>query len=186
MNKAFFLDRDGVINEEIGYLHEVDKTVVLDKVASAVKMIHDRGFLVIAVTNQAGVAKGYYPELDILPVHAAIQRQLLSSGGMDSLIDGWYFCPHHPEFTGECACRKPQPGMLKKAAADFDIDLASSFMIGDRMSDLYAGVNAGCAGECLVLTGYGEKVREEAEKAGFPIAADLPGAVEKMLGMGNK
>lgn len=181
MNKAFFLDRDGVINVETGYLHEVDRTVVLDNIWQAIKMIHDHGFLAIAVTNQAGVAKGYYPESDIQPVHAAIQRQLLAAGGIDALIDGWYYCPHHPEFTGKCDCRKPGAGMLKRAAADFDIDLSASFIIGDRISDLGAGVNAGCAGECLVLTGYGEKVREEAGAAGFPIAADLPAAVKKML-----
>lgn len=182
MNKAFFLDRDGVINVEIGYLHEVDKLEVFANVAQAVKLIHEHGFLAVAVTNQAGVAKGYYPESDILPLHAAIQQRLLSAGGMDALIDGWYYCPHHPEFTGECSCRKPRPGMLNKAAADFNIDLASSFMIGDRMSDINAGINAGCAGECLVLTGYGAKIRDEAENAGIMVAEDLVEAVKKCLG----
>lgn len=182
MNKAFFLDRDGVINVEIGYLHEVDKLEVFANAAQAVKLIHEHGFLAVAVTNQAGVAKGYNPESDILPLHAAIQQRLLSAGGMDALIDGWYYCPHHPEFTGECSCRKPRPGMLNKAAADFNIDLASSFMIGDRMSDINAGINAGCAGECLVLTGYGAKIRDEAENAGIMVAEDLVEAVKKCLG----
>ena len=170
VNKAFFLDRDGVINVEIGYLHEVDKLEVFANAAQAVKLIHEHGFLAVAVTNQAGVAKGYYPESDILPLHAAIQQRLLSAGGMDALIDGWYYCPHHPEFTGECSCRKPRPGMLNKAAADFNIDLASSFMIGDRMSDVKAGINAGCKASYLVRTGYGLETLAKEPSPDCPVA----------------
>lgn len=181
VNKAFFLDRDGIINDEISYLHEPDKTVILPGVADAVKMMHAAGFMVVAVTNQAGVAKGYYPEENVHAVHTRIQQLLLTRYGADALIDAWYYCPHHQDFTGECGCRKPRPGMLYRAAADFNIDLHSSFMLGDRMSDINAGINAGCAAECLVLTGYGVNEQEKAAAAGITIAADLPSAVKLLL-----
>ncbi|MBQ9804404.1 MAG: D-glycero-beta-D-manno-heptose 1,7-bisphosphate 7-phosphatase [Lentisphaeria bacterium] len=181
VNKAFFLDRDGVINEEIGYLHEPEKTEIISGVAAAIKMMHAAGYLVVAITNQAGVAKGYYPEADVYAVHSRIQQLLLTRYGADALIDAWYYCPHHQDFTGECDCRKPKPGMLLRAAADFNIDLSSSFMIGDRMSDINAGVNAGCAAECLVLTGYGVNEEQKAVDAGIQTAADLPAAVKQLL-----
>ena len=180
MKKAFFLDRDGVLNVEIGYLHEAEKTVLLPTVAEAVKLIHAAGFMALVVTNQSGVAKKMYPVENIMEVNARLQR-LLMAYGPDALIDGWYFCPHDPEITGECDCRKPKPGMLLRAAADFNIDLSSSFMIGDRMSDINAGVNAGCAAECLVLTGYGVNEEQKAVDAGIQTAADLPAAVKQLL-----
>lgn len=175
MNKAFFLDRDGVINFDIGYLHEPDKTELLSGVADAIIALHRAGYLAVVVSNQAGVAKGYYPEADTHAVHARLQTMLLSTGGREALIDAWYFCPHHPEFTGSCSCRKPAPGMLLRAAEAFDIDLKHSFMIGDRMSDLEAGVNAGCAASCLVTTG----LLNEAD--GFAVANSLPEAVKLLL-----
>ena len=116
VNKAFFLDRDGVINFDIGYLHEPDKTELLSGVTEAIIAIHRAGYLAVVVSNQAGVAKGYYPEADTHAVHARLQTMLLSAGGREALIDAWYFCPHHPKHTGECSCRKPAPGMLLKAA----------------------------------------------------------------------
>jgi D-glycero-D-manno-heptose 1,7-bisphosphate phosphatase len=106
---------------------------------------------------------------------------MLLENGADALIDGWYSCCHHADFTGECGCRKPAPGMLYRAAADFGIDLKNSFMIGDRMSDLRAGVNAGCMKSVLVRTGYGSKVEAEAAAAGFMIADDLLSAVDELL-----
>ena len=104
---------------------------------------------------------------------------LLTRYGADALVDAWYYCPHHEKFTGECSCRKPQPGMLLRAAADFGIDLSRSFMIGDRMSDINAGINAGCAGECLVLTGYGQQQTDAAGKC--LTAPDLLNAVKLLL-----
>ena len=182
MNRAFFLDRDGTINVEIGYLHEPERTLLLPGVADAVAAIHRAGFLAVAVSNQAGVAKGFYPECVIAAVHARIQSLLLAAGGRDALIDAWYYCPHHPDFTGPCDCRKPAPGMFLRAAADFALDLGKSYMIGDRMSDLEAGRTAGCAACCLVRTGYGVNVVEEARAAGFAEAADLETAVRMLLG----
>ena len=182
VKKAFFLDRDGTVNVEVDYLGNPDEAVLLDGVGEAIKNIHAAGFLAIAVTNQAGVAKGYYPEANVHAVNTRIQQMLLTQYGADALIDGWYYCPHHPDFTGACRCRKPQPGMLLQAAADFGIDLKHSFMIGDRMSDLDVGANAGCAAECLVLTGYGLKHEEKAVSAGYQVAPDLQAAVELLLG----
>ncbi len=183
MRKAFFLDRDGVINVEIGYLHEPDKTELLPGVAEAVKRIHDAGYMAVVVSNQAGVAKGYYPESCVHEVHARIQNILLSSCGKEALIDAWYYCVHHPEYGAavECDCRKPAPGMLQKAAEAFDIDLAGSFMIGDRITDLEAGRNSGCAGCCLVTTGAGKEHLDAALAAGFKSAATLPAAVAQLL-----
>ncbi|MBQ9786571.1 MAG: HAD family hydrolase [Lentisphaeria bacterium] len=182
--KAFFLDRDGVLNVEIGYLHEAEKTVLLPTVPEALELIHQAGYMAIAVTNQSGVAKNMYPVENIHQVHTRIQWELLRYSGK-STIDAWYYCPHDPEITGECACRKPAPGMLLQAAADFDIDLARSFMIGDRIHDLFAGVNAGCSGVCLVTTGFDRqsnaKHRELAEAEGFPVERSLINAVKNLL-----
>lgn len=181
MKRAFFLDRDGVINPEVNYLHEPDKAALIPGVAEALTTIHRAGFMVVAVTNQAGVAKGFYPERDIAAVHARLQSLLLASGGAEATVDAWYYCPHHPQFTGPCACRKPGAGMLLRAAEDFALDLKNSFMVGDRMSDLEAGRNAGCAVCCLVRTGYGVNEVEKARAAGFSEAADLPDAVRMLL-----
>ncbi|MBO7328545.1 MAG: HAD family hydrolase [Lentisphaeria bacterium] len=182
--KAFFLDRDGVLNVEIGYLHEAEKTILLPGVAEALQLIHQAGFMVIVVTNQSGVAKKMYPVENIHQVHARLQRLLLGFSP-ESAADAWYYCPHDPAVTGKCSCRKPEPGMLLQAAADFDVDLSESYMIGDRIHDLFAGVNAGCAGVCLVTTGYNEESNAEHRKLalaeGFPVAASLPEAVNYLL-----
>ena len=113
MNKAFFLDRDGVINVEVNYLHEPDKVELIPGVVEALRLIHSRGYLALVVTNQAGVAKGYYPESDVQAVHRRITELLEAAG---TCVDGFYYCIHHPDFTGSCDCRKPapstaQPGM---------------------------------------------------------------------------
>ena len=121
MNKAFFLDRDGVVNVEVDYLHEPEKTVLENGIAEAVKAIHAHGFLAVVVTNQAGVARGKYPEKDIFAVHEKLQELLFAACG--EKIDAFYYCPHHPEFSGECNCRKPNPGMLLQAAEQYNIDL---------------------------------------------------------------
>ena len=109
MNKAFFLDRDGVINVEVNYLHEPDKVELIPGVVEALRLIHSRGYLALVVTNQAGVAKGYYPESDVQAVHRRI-TELLEAAGTG--VDGFYYCIHHPDFTGGCDCRKPAPGRL--------------------------------------------------------------------------
>lgn len=177
MNKAVFLDRDGVINVEVDYLHEPDKVRLEEHVVPALRLMRQKGYLLIVVTNQAGVAKGIYPESDIAPVHEKIS-QLLAGDGI--AIDGFYYCPHHPGFTGACDCRKPAPGMLLRAAREHDVDLSRSFMAGDRMSDVNAGINAGCKKSFLLLTGYGKKAAAEAPE-GTPVAENLL-EVAQMIG----
>ena len=174
MGFAAFLDRDGVINAEVNYLHEPDKVVILPGVAEALRMIRERGYRVIVVTNQAGVAKGYYGESDIDAVHRRIDEILAAEGAK---VDEYFYCPHHPQFTGECDCRKPSPGMLLEAAEKFGIDCAGSFMVGDRLSDVEAGVRAGCSRSFLVRSGYGETVIAEQDVSGIEIADDLLDAV---------
>lgn len=182
VKRAFFLDRDGVLNPEVNYLHDPEQAALLPGAAEAIAALHRAGFLAVVTTNQSGVARGMYPATDILAVHARLQRLLLTSGGPDATVDAWYFCPHHPEISGPCSCRKPAPGMLLQAAADLGLTAAESFMVGDRMSDLEAGRAAGCAGCCLVRTGYGVNVADSARAAGFPVADDLPDAVRRLLG----
>ena len=152
--KCCFLDRDGVINVEVNYLQNPDDVIIEPGVPEALKLLKAAGFLRIVVTNQAGVAKGYFPESAVQDVHRRI-AELLAGAGTE--VDAFYHCPHHPDFTGACDCRKPAPGMLLRAAADHQIDLAASCMVGDRPSDLEAGINAGCRESFLVRSGYGEK-----------------------------
>jgi len=174
MNKAFFLDRDGVINVECDYLHDPDQVVLIPGTAEALKMIRSAGYLAVVVTNQSGIARGMYSEADTHAVHRRINELLQAEG---TQIDAFYLCPHHPKHSGECSCRKPAPGMLLAAARDLQIQLEDSFMAGDRISDLDAGRNAGCRASYLVRTGYGSNLVEEARAAGYPVAADLREAV---------
>lgn len=173
---AIFFDRDGVVNVEVSYLCDPEKTELISGCAEAIRKIHEAGFLAIAVTNQSGIARKMYTVADMMSVHARIQKILLAQG-KDCTVDAFYFCPHHKDFSGECSCRKPHPGMLLQAAEDFDIDLENSVMIGDRLSDLRAGSAAGCRKSILVKTGYGENEVEKAKEANFPIAGNLLDAV---------
>ena len=165
--KACFLDRDGVVNVEVDYLHEPEKTVLESGIVEALHAVHEHGFLAIVVTNQAGVARGRYPESDVKKVHDKLQELLAEHG---EKIDAFYYCPHHPEHTGECSCRKPNPGMLLQAIKDWHIDPAQSLMIGDRMSDVNAGRNAGCKKSYLVRTGYGMKTLAKELQVDCPVS----------------
>ena len=178
MNKAAFLDRDGVINEEVNYLHEPDKVRIIPGVAGALRRLRENGFLIIVVTNQAGVARGMYQEHDIDLVHREIDAILARDGAK---IDAYYYCPHHEKFTGDCDCRKPAPGMLLQAGTDHNIDFAASFMAGDRLSDIDAGRAAGCGRLILVRTGYGAKTAADGVVGDVEIADDLSSAVDMVL-----
>ena len=154
--RAVFLDRDGTINVEREFLHRPAEFEFIHGAPQAIRLLNDAGFLVIVVTNQSGVARGYYDESAVSRLHRHLDAELARFG---AAIDGYYFCPHHPAYsTGShgksCACRKPQAGMLLKAANDFPLDLASSYLIGDKLADVEAGLNAGCR-PILVRTGYG-------------------------------
>lgn len=152
--RAVFIDRDGTLNEESGYLHRAEDCRFIPGAIDAVARLNAAGFLVVVVTNQSGIARGYYTEDDLERLHAYMATRLAAGGAR---IDGWYFCPHHPDFLSadaDCACRKPLPGMLQQAAHELEIDLASSWMVGDKLADVEAGRAAGCT-PILVLTGYG-------------------------------
>jgi D-glycero-D-manno-heptose 1,7-bisphosphate phosphatase len=145
--RAVFLDRDGVLIEERGLLVRPDQIRVLENAPAALARLREAGFLLVVATNQAVVARGLATESDVDRIHAEMSR-LLQRGGAPAL-DAIYFCPHHPHadlpaYRVVCDCRKPRPGMLLEAAREHDILLDSSFMIGDRLSDVVAGARAGC------------------------------------------
>ncbi|MBQ7731019.1 MAG: HAD family hydrolase [Lentisphaeria bacterium] len=171
MRQACFFDRDGVIIEEADYIHDPALVRLCPFAAEAVRAMHDAGRLVIVVSNQSGIARGYFTEADLKAVDARMNELLEAEGAH---IDATYYCYHHkkgviPEYAIDCDCRKPKPGLFLRAAKDLDIDLAASFMIGDKESDLEAGLNAGCRGVALVRTGHG--VHQNIEK--IPQAVDV-------------
>lgn len=145
--RAVFLDRDGVLGEEIGHIREPESLKVLPGVAEALRRLQDRFYLMV-VTNQSGIARGFLGEDDLLDVHRVLVRSLAAEG---AILDGIYYCPHHPTlgaapFKTICQCRKPSPGMLLRAAKDWDIDLSHSFMVGDNLTDMEAAYSAGVNG----------------------------------------
>ena len=170
MRPAVFLDRDGPLVEEAGYLDRLERLVFFPFSVDAVRVLNRAGLAVVVVTNQAGVARGIFPESFVADAHRHI-RERLEAGGAH--VDGFYYCPHHPDASIEryrraCDCRKPGDAMLRRAAADLDLDLTRSFVVGDRWHDVQAGRTAG-ARTILVRTGYGRT--EEATPG--PVAADV-------------
>lgn len=161
--KAVFLDRDGVINKYVGFLREIDDFELIQDVADAVKIINASGYLAIVVTNQPVIARGEVSFEELEEIHNKMETLLGLEG---AYLDGIYFCPHHPhcgyegevkELKIECNCWKPKPGMLLKAAEDFNINLSQSWMIGDGEIDIKAGVDAGCKTVLLVGKGTDSK-----------------------------
>ena len=153
---AVFLDRDGTINEEVGYLDRLEKLKLIPGAAKAIRLINASGMKAVVVTNQSGVARGIFDEVVVGAVHARLRELLLMEGGF---LDGIYFCPHHPtegreQYLLSCDCRKPAPGMLLQAAAELNLDPAGSYMVGDTLKDIEAGARVGVRG-VLVRTGYG-------------------------------
>ena len=160
--KAIFLDRDGTINEYVGFLTEIKEFRLLDGVAEAIRKINASGYLAIVVTNQPIIARGEVSFTELQEIHNKMETLLGAEG---AYIDAIYFCPHHPDkgFEGErveykisCDCRKPKPGMLLKAAEDFNIDLSRSWMVGDGKNDVEAGKNAGCKTVLIGTEDYGQ------------------------------
>lgn len=148
MNKAVFFDRDGVLNEEVGYLFEVEKFRWIEGAIDAIKLCNEKNFLAIVVTNQSGVARNFYTEDDVKKIHDFMQEDLKK---FNAHIDAFYYCPHHADGVVEkykkiCDCRKPKPGMILQAAKDFDIDLKQSILFGDSQRDIDAANNAGVKG----------------------------------------
>ena len=145
MRKVLFLDRDGVINKDVSYLYKIADLQWVDGAKEALKLAHDSGYELIVVTNQSGVARGYDTEEDVQALHAELSRRLEADGVH---ILAYYYCPHHPEgsvaeYTKDCDCRKPNPGMLTKAIQDWNVDVDGSFLVGDKPSDAQAAESIG-------------------------------------------
>lgn len=156
LRPAVFLDRDGTINEQMGYINHLCRFNLLVGAAEAIKKINDAGVPVVVISNQSGLARGYFPEELLVAVHEKMNRLLAEKGAH---VDGIYYCPHHPEakeerFRETCNCRKPKPGLVLQAAREMNLDPAKSFVVGDRWSDIKTAANCG-AQSILVRTGYG-------------------------------
>lgn len=154
--KVAFLDRDGVINQEVNYLHEINKFEYTYKCIDGLKMLIKLGFRLIIITNQAGIAKGLFTERDYYSLTDWYLNDLKNN---DIDILDVYHCPHHNEgivksLSIDCECRKPKPGMINSAIKKYDIDLSSSILIGDKISDIMAGINAGIKKQYLVKSGH--------------------------------
>jgi len=140
MKKALFLDRDGVINIEKDYLYKIDDFEFIEGIFELCKHYQDLGYLIIVVTNQSGIARKYYTEEDFSNLTDWMVKKFRMR---DIIISKVYYCPHHPDIFGSCSCRKPNPGMLLEAKKDFNLDLVSSVIVGDKERDIEAGLNAG-------------------------------------------
>jgi D,D-heptose 1,7-bisphosphate phosphatase len=188
-NTAIFLDRDGTINEEVGYLDSLDKFKIIPCAYEAIRLINESGMKAVVISNQAGVARGFFTEDFVKITHEHLQAALRQKG---AYIDNFYYCPHHPTdgidpYRKDCNCRKPAPGMLLQAAHDLDIDLTRSYLVGDRFRDMEAANKVGVKG-VLVKTGYGQELLQDdgpdkaapENKPDF-IAADILEAVRWIL-----
>ena len=176
-SRAVFLDRDGTIIEDPGFLHEPDKVKLLPGAAEAIRRLNDGGYRVIIVTNQSGIARGRFTVADYEAVQQRLGALLAAHGAR---LDGAYFCPHHPQLTGPCDCRKPGLKLFRDAQAAFDIDLAQSWWVGDRLSDVQPARVLGGHG-VLVTTGEGNLHQGQARALGVMVVADIGEAVQKIL-----
>ncbi len=161
-NKAVFLDRDGVVLKEVGYLDDFKKISFYKGNIEAIKLLRKYGFKLIVVSNQSGVARGYFTEDFVKKTHRLIQKKLKKH---KTKIDAFYYCPHHikdvkvKRYYKDCFCRKPKPGMVLKAKKRFNIDLSKSYLIGDKLTDIELGKNTGLK-TFLLLTGFGKKEKK--------------------------
>lgn len=186
MQQAVFLDRDGTICEEVGYLDRIDLLRILPGIPSAIRRLNEAGLKVIVITNQSGVARGFFSERFLGEVHGKLISDLRDQGAR---VDGIYYCPHHPQgsvagYGISCDCRKPGIGLLERAAREHNLVLASSFVAGDKYADVETGFRAGCR-SILVLTGYGNELYA-GESRSWPrqpdfVARDLAQAVDWIL-----
>jgi D-glycero-D-manno-heptose 1,7-bisphosphate phosphatase len=183
---AVFIDRDGCLTDEVGYVNHVSRIRLLPRTGEAVRRLNQAGVPAVMVTNQAGIARGYFSEDVLHAVNAEMVRQLAAQGAR---LDGLYVCTHHPHegqppYRAVCDCRKPRPGLLQRAKRELALDLAASVMVGDRISDVAVGQAVGAAG-VLVLTGYGrgewEHQRHEWTVKPDHVAEDLLDAVAWVL-----
>ena len=181
MNKAVFLDRDGVINVDNGYVSNVDDFQFIDGVIEACKTASEKGYLLVVITNQSGIARGYFSE-DQFHTLTEWMDWSLADRGVD--LAGIYYCPHHEEngigeYKVACDCRKPKPGMLFDAIKELNIDVTQSILVGDKTPDLKAGIAAGIETNYLVRTG--KAIDEEGELLATAIYDDLAQALDKLV-----
>jgi len=189
--RAVFIDRDGTISEEVGYINHPSRYRVFTYSAEAVRLLNNAHYLAILVTNQAGVARGYFVEEMIGVVHNILTEELERGGAR---LDAIYYCPHHPSmgdapYRLDCECRKPRPGLIRRAVEEFDIDAAQSWIIGDRFGDIELARNAGVR-SAFVLSGYGRGEWEH-QRASWQlepdiVADDLLAAVKAILAEGER
>lgn len=178
MTRAVFLDRDGTINEEVHYLSSSEQFRLLPDAGKAIRLLNQRGWRVIVITNQSALARGHFTEEELALVHHKMKTELDREGAH---IDGIYVCPHHPD--NGCSCRKPGMALFEQAAQEFDVDFGTSCAVGDKMTDLLPGAHLGCR-TILVLTGHGQQElasRDEWEVEPDHIAPDLLSAVRWIL-----
>jgi D-glycero-D-manno-heptose 1,7-bisphosphate phosphatase len=178
MSRAVFLDRDGVLLEERGYLHRVEEMVVLPGVGAALRRLQDAGFLLFIVTNQSGIGRGYYTVADMEKVQAGLEAEVARAGARFTRI---YFAPEAPDQPSRG--RKPSPQFLFDARDEFGVDLARSYLVGDKLIDLECGWNAGVERSLLVRTGYGAEVEKQCPVAvaRAVVVEDLAAAAEWIL-----
>ncbi|MBW1932746.1 MAG: HAD family hydrolase [Deltaproteobacteria bacterium] len=183
IKRAVFLDRDGTISEEVGYLRRLEDLVLIERAGSGIRLLNDSGYKVVVITNQSGVARGFFDEIFVKKVHEEMARRLSKS---NAYVDRWYYCPHHPtegrgKYRVKCGCRKPFPGMVDLAIKELGIVPEESFVVGDSIRDIEIAWRVG-AKPVLVLTGYGKETLSRLlpdQKKRLPhIASDLFDACE--------
>ncbi len=145
---AVFLDRDGTINEDVGYLKDPEDVRLLDGAADAIRLLNSHGLKTIIITNQSGVARGYFTEEELQQINRKVIELLEEEG---AVVDGLYYCPHHPD--DGCECRKPMPGLLKRAAIELGVELEASYMVGDKTTDVLAAKSVGARGVLIAEDG---------------------------------
>jgi D-glycero-D-manno-heptose 1,7-bisphosphate phosphatase len=182
VERAVFLDRDGTIIEHVDYVYDCSQVKLIPRASEAIRLLNESGFKVIIITNQPGVARGYFTEETVREINKYVQECLAKEGAR---IDEVYYCPHHAEgtieeYAKECDCRKPKPGMIVRAVHELGIDLEGSFAIGDRTIDVEAGERAGCRTVLLADENQPNNMKETATIADY-VAPDLYEAVKWLL-----
>lgn len=173
MNRAVFIDRDGTIAKDVPYCSRPEDFELLPGAAEGIKLLKENGFLVIIITNQSGIARGYFTEETLSQIHQKMQMELAQHG---ACVDAIYYCPHHPD--DGCDCRKPKPKLVFQAARDLNIDLSQSYVIGDSEMDTELAKQAGCAGAV--------RIGHEATAPAVPFATSFTEAVTQVLKMHTK
>jgi D-glycero-D-manno-heptose 1,7-bisphosphate phosphatase len=171
MKKALFLDRDGIINIDNGYVFRPEEIVFVEGITDLLKSAVSKGYQLFVVTNQSGIARGYYEDKDVVKTHSFIKEHFANK---DIEITEFQHCPHHPKFSGECDCRKPAPGMIKKLIIKYEIDPSQSVMIGDKPSDTQAGKNAN-VGKCILVS---SQYMSEADESADHFISDIREAID--------